>query len=222
MTASVTVWAILFAPVVLGLIAGGGMWAWASRAGDVEATANRFKLFGQAVVPAITVLVALWAWFATPAADRAALFGGAPLEAKSLLAALGFGAAFAGLAAAISARALRRAPETRAFLASDVRELPSLALVAPVGEELIFRGYGAYAFSDWALWQAALLTSAAFALMHFRPTMIALSFAFGLGLFALDRWSGTLLAPIIAHLAANLIVWLWMRRAAGPTPSVSE
>lgn len=164
------------------------------------------------IAPAATLFVAAVSVLATPVADRAALFGTFQIEMKHAAGAVFLGVVSATAAIAVAQRQLNNAPEERAFLVSDWREAPSLLLIAPIGEELIFRGYGAYALSGLALWQGALITSIAFALMHFRPVMIAASFIFGMAAFALDRWSGTLAAPIIAHFTANLIVWLWMRR----------
>ena len=82
--------------------------------------------------------------------------------------------------------------------------IPVLAvLIAPVTEELFFRGvlYGAGRASFGRAF-GVVASSLIFALMHWDRTMPAM-LVFALAQVALYEWSGTLLAPIVAHAAFN-------------------
>lgn len=80
----------------------------------------------------------------------------------------------------------------------------TLVLVAPLAEELTFRGMcgGALerAFPAWAviLWQGAI-----FALIHMVPYQILYVFPVGIVLGIVYFWSGSMLAPLLMHAAFN-------------------
>jgi membrane protease YdiL (CAAX protease family) len=82
--------------------------------------------------------------------------------------------------------------------------LLALAVLAPIVEEIIFRGllYG-WIEGRWG-WKAALPVSAiAFALAHFDPTYMILVLPLGV-LFSWLRWrTGSLLPSIVAHMVNN-------------------
>jgi membrane protease YdiL (CAAX protease family) len=82
----------------------------------------------------------------------------------------------------------------------------AVIVAAPLGEEVFFRGMlfgslrGRIGFA-----RAAALSSLVFALVHVQPPLVILMFFVGLGLaFAYER-RGSLVAPIAAHAAFNLI-----------------
>ena len=85
-----------------------------------------------------------------------------------------------------------------------LEKLLSIALVAPIAEELLFRGaiYGSFKRTSRPI-VAIAASCAIFGLMHQDPVWIIYAFLMGLGLtLALDAYS-TLLAPILLHMAFN-------------------
>ncbi|MEM9225327.1 MAG: CPBP family intramembrane glutamic endopeptidase [Pseudomonadota bacterium] len=80
-------------------------------------------------------------------------------------------------------------------------------LIAPVLEEVTFRGValGALISRGISPYAAAVLSSAAFAFIHlqYSPAAMAVVFVTGLGFAALRLLSGSILVPILAHMAAN-------------------
>jgi membrane protease YdiL (CAAX protease family) len=99
------------------------------------------------------------------------------------------------------------------FPQDDVERLVFFALVATVAvcEELIYRGFVQRVFENWSGGHVAagILSSAAlFALAHSYQGRRGLASTFFIGLlFSVVRsWTGTLLAPLIAHFVADLTV----------------
>lgn len=87
-------------------------------------------------------------------------------------------------------------------------------LLAPLGEELLFRGIlyvwiKQAGFPRLALWGTALL----FALIHFNLVIFAPLLALALILAALYEWTGNLLAPIAAHSAFNALGFVLLNLA---------
>lgn len=85
-----------------------------------------------------------------------------------------------------------------------------LALVSSVGEEILFRGAIQPHLGPW-------ITSALFAVCHvpFDRSMRAwpaCAFVAGLGLAFAAEWSGSLVAPILAHLIVNFLNLLHIAR----------
>lgn len=102
---------------------------------------------------------------------------------------------------------------------------PLTVLVAPIVEELMFRGLLFHRFARrWGVRRAALVTSAIFAVMHLNPVGI---FALGLLLTVLYLKTGSLWAPIACHalnnaVAAAFAILSWHGPgAATPAPSLS-
>jgi len=82
----------------------------------------------------------------------------------------------------------------------------SLAVVAPILEETVFRGVLLHRWSyKYGLTSAVLLSSAIFAALHTDPFG---AFVFGIFMSYLYIRSGSLLLPIICHGLYNLVVWL--------------
>lgn len=106
-----------------------------------------------------------------------------------------------------------------------------IPLGTAVAEELVFRGVLIAAFAQrLRLWHAVLASSTVFGLWHIGPTVALLEVnavpvgpggaalavagsvvattAAGIGFWLLRRWSGSLLAPIVAHSATNSLALL--------------
>ena len=87
---------------------------------------------------------------------------------------------------------------------TPLEKLLSIAFVAPIAEELLFRGaiYGSFKRTSRPI-IAIAASCALFGLMHQDPIWIIYAFLMGLGLtLALDTY-GTLSAPILLHMAFN-------------------
>lgn len=127
--------------------------------------------------------------------------------------------------------------------ASMVWQVGFVVVVATaIPEELAFRGLLLGAGREaWGPWTAALVSSALFGLWHISPTLatmhdnattadvatspagqvalvvgsVAVTFVAGLVFSALRLWSGSLVAPVIAHVATNgiafVVAWLAAR-----------
>jgi len=81
-----------------------------------------------------------------------------------------------------------------------------IAIVAPVGEEVFFRGFMYQGLkSHMPTWAAAALSSAVFGLVHISPVEFFALFALGLALTWLFERTGNLTAPIVAHAMNNAI-----------------
>lgn len=91
----------------------------------------------------------------------------------------------------------------------------AVAVLAPVGEELLYRGvlYQALA-KRLPGWPAIGLTGLAFGLTHVEPFVIVLTFPLGMALAWMMRRHGTLLVPVLAHAVFNLIGVVLIRLGA--------
>ena len=83
----------------------------------------------------------------------------------------------------------------------------------PIAEEIFWRAFVQDVLGDWlGFGPALLLTSLAFGLHHwfagFGPRFIALATVGGLAFGLLFEWTGSLLAPIIAHSVADLALFV--------------
>lgn len=81
-------------------------------------------------------------------------------------------------------------------------------LVAPVGEELLFRGvlYGALR-RRWTFWPAALAASLVFGLIHVIPLQMITAMLLGLALCWARERSRTLTAPVVIHVINNVVAF---------------
>jgi membrane protease YdiL (CAAX protease family) len=93
-------------------------------------------------------------------------------------------------------------------------------LMAPVVEEVAFRGiaFGAIISRGFSPIAAVTVSSLAFAFSHmqYSPAAMFVVFLSGLGFAVLRLMSGTVIVPIIAHMAANASVLLINWFAANP------
>jgi membrane protease YdiL (CAAX protease family) len=80
----------------------------------------------------------------------------------------------------------------------------TLAFVAPVTEEALFRGLLLRGFTRrWGRWPALVLSSALFALFHLNVWQAVPAFVAGLYLGGLFLATGSLWAPVVAHAVFN-------------------
>lgn len=88
----------------------------------------------------------------------------------------------------------------------------AVAILAPVGEELLFRGvlYQALA-KHLPGWPAIGLSGLAFGITHLETFVILLTFPLGMALAWMLRRHGTLVVPVVAHAVFNLIGVLVIR-----------
>lgn len=100
--------------------------------------------------------------------------------------------------------------------ASSLLVALAVALLAPIGEELLFRGvlYQSLA-KHLPGWPAIGLSGLAFGLTHIEPFVIVLTFPLGMALAWMLRRTGTLVVPIVAHAVFNLIGVVAIRAGAG-------
>jgi membrane protease YdiL (CAAX protease family) len=78
-------------------------------------------------------------------------------------------------------------------------------VVAPVFEEIFFRGFAYPAFKNrWGPARSLILVSALFAIVHLHGPSIAPLFTLALGLGLAYEWTGSLWAPITMHALFNL------------------
>jgi len=101
------------------------------------------------------------------------------------------------------------------FPQDHVERLVFAALVATVAlcEEFIYRGFTQRVFEDWsrgAVAAGAIGSAVCFALAHLYQGRRGLASTFAVGLlFSIVRaWTGSLLAPVVAHFVADLTVGL--------------
>ena len=113
-------------------------------------------------------------------------------------------------------------PDRLGIAGSDVRlvlVVLVITVLAPLGEELLFRGYIFGALRNWrGFWPAAIITGLTFGAVHIgsSPIGYALPLAiFGFGLCLLYQWTGSLYPCIALHACNNAIAlggdqgWGW-------------
>ena len=93
------------------------------------------------------------------------------------------------------------------ILLPSILSFISLVVIAPVTEEVLFRGYLLHRWSHkWGIIKAVLVSSIIFGIAH--PDIISAT-VFGIAMCLLYMRSGSLIAPIILHAAWNTVCWLW-------------
>lgn len=94
-------------------------------------------------------------------------------------------------------------------------DLILVAVLAGVGEELLFRGVLTAWIGQWHPWAGIILANLLFALVHsLTPSYALLAGAFGLYLSWLAHQPGSpnLLRPIVTHAAYDYLAFLWIIR----------
>jgi membrane protease YdiL (CAAX protease family) len=104
-------------------------------------------------------------------------------------------------------------------LASTLLVVFLITIVAPLGEELFFRGYFFRALKNWrGVVPAALLTGGVFGAIHLGSSPAAFTVplaVFGIGLCLLYHWTGSLYPSIALHALNNSVAlgvalqWSW-------------
>jgi membrane protease YdiL (CAAX protease family) len=90
--------------------------------------------------------------------------------------------------------------------ASSLLVALAVAVLAPLGEELLYRGVLYQALAQrMPGWPAIGLSGLAFGLTHVEPFVIVLTFPLGMALGWMVRRSGTLVVPYVAHVVFNAI-----------------
>jgi membrane protease YdiL (CAAX protease family) len=99
--------------------------------------------------------------------------------------------------------------------ASSLLVAVAVALLAPIGEEVLFRGvlYQALA-KHLSGWPAIGLSGLAFGLVHLELFVVLLTFPLGMFLAWTVRRTGTVVVPIAAHAVFNLIGVIAIRAGA--------
>jgi hypothetical protein len=112
------------------------------------------------------------------------------------------------------------------FRNSSIVDLALVALAAGIGEEMLFRGLLQHGLAHWlappwGIWLALAIASAAFGCAHMlSATYAVLAGLIGLYLGLLLIWTGSLLAPAVAHGLYDFIALLYLVRSDG-TPASS-
>ncbi len=79
-----------------------------------------------------------------------------------------------------------------------------VAVMAPIGEELVFRGYLQRVLgARYGTWTAVVVTSVLFAAIHLNPASVLALFALGVVFALLRVWSGSIWPAILAHAVQN-------------------
>ncbi|HBE86066.1 MAG TPA: CPBP family intramembrane metalloprotease [Lachnoclostridium sp.] len=96
--------------------------------------------------------------------------------------------------------------ENNLYSASFPLQLLASGFMIPFAEEIIFRGLGFAALKEkLPFWLSAALSAALFGLYHGNLPQGAYAFLIGLAVAWLYEISGTLLAPYLFHVSANLL-----------------
>ncbi len=97
-------------------------------------------------------------------------------------------------------------------------EIAIIAVLAGLGEEMLFRGVVQAVVADWVgghagLWIGLLAAAFLFGLAHLvTPTYGVFAGLIGLYFGALWLWTGNLLAPVVAHAVYDFLALLYLRR----------
>jgi membrane protease YdiL (CAAX protease family) len=107
------------------------------------------------------------------------------------------------------------------FARSSPRDLVAIALLAGLGEELIFRGFIQTGLADLVgTGPALLVTSILFGLLHWvTRAYAALAALFGVYLGGLFLLTGNLLAPIVTHALYDVIALMYLRQRGQRLPT---
>jgi membrane protease YdiL (CAAX protease family) len=94
--------------------------------------------------------------------------------------------------------------------------IPVIVVIAPITEELFFRGMLFQAFERRLdAWRSAVLSAAVFAAVHIEWFVFVITFLFGVYLALIFRRRGTIVTPIIAHMLFNGLGVLLIRAGVG-------
>lgn len=88
---------------------------------------------------------------------------------------------------------------------SSIALFCSAVFLAPIGEELFYRGWLFPYLAPWGKLPATVVSAALFALVHLHPPAFAAYFTLGVVLAAVYDRTDSLVVPIVAHATNNLI-----------------
>jgi membrane protease YdiL (CAAX protease family) len=109
------------------------------------------------------------------------------------------------------------------FQNTSVAQLALIALVAGIGEELLFRGLVQHALSEWigppqGVWLGLAVASVIFGICHWLTrTYAVLAGLIGIYLGLLLVVTGSILAPMVAHGVYDFVALIYLRRGS-PKP----
>ena len=183
---------------------------WFSRPATEYASDPSLTFFAQVLLLYGLLFATIWALgIRRHGVDWSAL-GFRAVDIRSLGALLGLVAAVV-LGANVVVRSFFHLPRTQDLFVfghhpRQVLLMLGLALVvAPLGEEILFRGFFLQGLTRrWGFWPAAIVTSAVFALAHLLPYLYVPVFIMGLAFAWLFWRTGSLWASIAAHATMNL------------------
>ena len=95
-----------------------------------------------------------------------------------------------------------------------------VCLLPAIVEEALFRGVLTEAFARHSVWLGALVPSLLFGIFHFDLAQSAGTAVLGLGFAAARLYTGSMLAPAVAHGLNNLLALLSTRYASDPMAPV--
>ena len=104
------------------------------------------------------------------------------------------------------------------FKSCGPAEMAIIALLAGLGEEMLFRGVVQAATADWiggqaGVWVGLLVAALLFGLAHLiTPAYGVFAGLIGLYFGGLWLWTGNLLAPIVAHAVYDFLALIYLRR----------
>lgn len=172
-----------------------------------------------AVEPLAIMLVALpLVLFATGAAFRARQASGERRAAPGKIVILGLGggillalgvAALDWLGSALGHPLVEQPWVERVARSGEAAPVALLilagVLLAPLGEEMFYRGWVFRYLRDMGAPTAYGVSALLFALVHLHPAALPAYLLLGIGLAALYDWSGSIWTPILAHATNNLL-----------------
>jgi membrane protease YdiL (CAAX protease family) len=86
----------------------------------------------------------------------------------------------------------------------------AVVVVAPLGEELLFRGFLYRWLRDrWGVGRAVALTSLLFAVLHVAPAALGPYVLLGAAFALVFEWTGSLWASVVLHGLWNAVVFAW-------------
>lgn len=97
-----------------------------------------------------------------------------------------------------------------------------MAVLAPIGEELLYRGYiQRRLVQRWGTWPGILVTAALFGIAHLHPVQSAGAFAVGVLLGWITVRTGSIRTALLAHAVNNLTAALEVRLGLEPRTAVA-
>ncbi len=208
-------WDAVVVFLLANVVVGGLVLAGLAAAGvlDDEEALLRASLIASAALTLVTLL----AYCALRFRDRARMLLGPVRSSVRAVVVGGVVGVLSGLAINLGIQLLFDAlgielPDVQQEIADGLRDpaiapfvFMSVAFVAPVAEELLFRGVLYQGLRrSLPLWPAIGLSSLAFGLSHVEPVAVVGTFAAGMIFAAVLHRTGTLVAAIAAHIGFNL------------------